>query len=107
MRSEAGDRARHSRNATKTVQGAHGTGGIKSTEGDDEELNTSKNDSTTGSSSPEGGDVTARGYDSPESESGDANSSGSDPEWTPPPRCRKLKSSTSDDVCSMAKHPDV
>ncbi|GBP35335.1 hypothetical protein EVAR_20708_1 [Eumeta japonica] len=57
-----------------------------------EELIISKNDSNTTSSSPEGGeeggDTMTRGYDSTEAENEDANSSGSDPKWTPPPHYR-------------------
>ncbi|GBP26646.1 hypothetical protein EVAR_18284_1 [Eumeta japonica] len=63
--SKADDRARQTGVETMTRQSADRADEMQSAEGHGEELNTSKNDSTTMSSSPEGGDITAHGYDSP------------------------------------------
>ncbi|GBP76400.1 NADPH oxidase 4 [Eumeta japonica] len=53
-------------------------------------------------SGEEGGDTMSRGCDSTEAENEDANSSGSDPEWTPPPHYRaRLPSSPSKNPLRM------
>ncbi|GBP82348.1 hypothetical protein EVAR_90983_1 [Eumeta japonica] len=88
MQSKADDRARQTRIKTITTQGADCADEMQSAEGYSEEMNTLKNDSTMTSSSleggGEGGDITAHGDESGV-ENKDANSSDSDPEWTPPP----------------------
>ncbi|GBP30409.1 hypothetical protein EVAR_18208_1 [Eumeta japonica] len=80
MQSKADDRARQTEIETTIIQGADRADEMQSAKGYSEELNTSKNDSNTTSSSPEGGDTMARGYDSTEAENEDANFSNSDPE---------------------------
>ncbi|GBP96722.1 hypothetical protein EVAR_5400_1 [Eumeta japonica] len=100
IQSNADDRVRQTEIETTTTRSADRADERQSTEDYGEELNISKNDSNTTSSSPEGGeeggDTMTRGYGSTEAENEDANSSGSDPEWTPPPHHRaRLPSSPS------------
>ncbi|GBP64246.1 hypothetical protein EVAR_21564_1 [Eumeta japonica] len=100
MQSNADDRARQTEIETTTTRGADLADERQSAEDCGEELNISKNDSNTTSSSPQGGeegrDTMSRGCDSTEAGNEDANSSGSDPEWTPPPHYRaRLPSSPS------------
>ncbi|GBP90843.1 Ubiquitin carboxyl-terminal hydrolase 31 [Eumeta japonica] len=109
MQSNADDRARQTEIETTTTRGADRADERQSAEDCGEELNISKNDSNTTSSSPqggeEGGDTMSRGCDSTEAENEDANSSGPDPEWTPPPHHRARLPSSPSKVVYVNQQP--